>query len=258
MNLRLSIPVYVDHHRDESGKTRFRARPLFATQWSEDETDVREDRALKRLGEILRKRLNEEMLSPNHGGLLPWTFSPAVSGQSVRLRIELRRQSFEGSFYVAVFEGAGRRLVLLPRGGGLTLEWPSGTRLEDELRRVLTEHLRKLEKEDETDFDPKPWLAGSQPHLSHISVVLSGGQRLPSPASRKLALGQEEPMNGGRELRKVGRCLEQLYPNDLQRALLREAEVKELLSWFGQRKSHVPMVLLVGPSKAGKTALIHE
>jgi ATP-dependent Clp protease ATP-binding subunit ClpC len=258
MNLRLSIPVYVDHHRDESGKTRFRARPLFATQWSEDETDVREDRALKRLGEILRKRLNEEMLSPNHGGLLPWTFSPVVSGQSVRLRIELRRQSFEGSFYVTVFEGAGRRLVLLPRGGGLTFEWPSGTRLEDELRRVLTEHLRKLEKEDETDFDPKPWLAGSQPHLSHISVVLSGGQRLPSPASRKLALGQEEPMNGGRELRKVGRCLEQLYPNDLQRALLREAEVKELLSWFGQRKSHVPMVLLVGPSKAGKTALIHE
>ena len=258
MNLRLSIPVYVDHHRDESGKTRFRARPLFAPQWSEDETDVREDRALKRLGDTLRKSLNDEMLLPNHSGLLPWTFSPAASGQSVRLRIELRRQSFEGSFYVAVFEGASRRLALLPRGGGLTFEWPSGTRLEDELRRVLTEHLRKLEKEDETDFDPKPWLTGSQPHLTHISVVLSGSQRLPAPLSRRLSLGQEVAMNGGQELRKVGRCLDQLYPHDLQRALLRETEVKELLSWFSQRKSHTPMVLLVGRSKAGKTALIHE
>lgn len=257
MNLRLSIPVYVDHHREEGAKARFRVRPLFMPFGNGDETDAREDRALKRLSNNISRNLAENKTSPDHRELLPWTFSPPANGQNIRLRIELRRQSFEGSFYVAVFEGVGCRLAVLPRGG-LTFEWSPGTRLEDELKRVLTEHLRKLEKDNETEFDPKEWLSGTQPHLTHISVVLAGNQRLPAKSSRRLSLGDDTPMDGARELRKVGRCLDALYPHDLQHALLREDEVGELLSWFGQRKSTTPMVLLVGRSKSGKTALIHE
>ncbi|TDU70834.1 ATP-dependent Clp protease ATP-binding subunit ClpA [Prosthecobacter fusiformis] len=258
MNLRLSIPVYADHHREEGEKARFRVRPLFMPSWTRDETDVREDRALQRLASAITKNLAEEKTSPDHRELLPWTFSPPATGQNIRLRIELRRQSFEGNFYVAVFEGAGCRQAVLPRGGGLSFECTPGTHLEDELKRVLTEHLRKLEKENEADFDPKEWLSGSQPHLTHVSVVLPGRQALPAAPSRKLSLGDDTPMDGGKELRKVGRCLDALYPNDLHHALLRENEVGELLSWFTQRKATTPMVLLVGRSKAGKTALIHE
>jgi ATP-dependent Clp protease ATP-binding subunit ClpC len=257
MTLRLTIPVYVDHQRDKGGKARFRVQPLFVTDSGLEESDPREDRAMTRLGEKLRRRLAELMTSENHHALLPWTFCPAVSGHSLRLRIELRQKSFEGGFFVAVFEGAGRRLALLPCGG-LSFEWPAGAQLEAETRRVLTTHLRKLEKDADDDFDPKEWLCGSQPHLSHLTLTLSGNQRIASKKPAFLSLGQEESMDGAKELQKTARCLNSLYPQDLHHALLREDEMRALMAWFGSRTTHPPMVLLVGRPKSGKTALIHE
>ncbi len=257
MTLRLTIPVFVDHHRDEGGKARFRVKPLLVTDCGLEESDPREDRAMARLGEKLRRRLLELLAAENHRALLPWTFCPAVSGHSLRLRIELRQRSVEGGFFVAVFEGAGRRIALLPRGG-LSFEWPPGTQLEVETRRVLTEHLRRLEKDADDDFDAAEWLGGSQPHLTHLALTLSGNQRITSKKPTFLSLGQEQPMDGAKELQKVGRCLNSLYPHDLSRALLREDEGRELMSWFGRKTAHPPMVLLVGRPKSGKTALIHE
>ena len=46
--------------------------------------------------------------------------------------------------------------------------------------------------------------------------------------SRFLALGADAPADGATELRRVGRCLDRLYPDDLDRTQLREAELEEL------------------------------
>lgn len=259
MNRKLSIPVYVDHHREPGGQARFRVRPLLpplCAHW--EETDPQEDRALKRLEDRLQRHLAELVTKPDHRSLLTWSFSPEVTGHSVRLRLELRRHSYEAQFFVAVFDSGERRLAVLPRGEGLTFLWPAGTRLEDALQRVLTEHFRKLEKESEEVVDLEPWSSGSQPHVSHVNVVVPGNQRVAAEKTRHVALGQEEPMDGQKELYRVGRSLDRQYPQELQRALLRETELTELAGWFSRKTAHVPMVVLVGPPKVGKTALIHE
>jgi ATP-dependent Clp protease ATP-binding subunit ClpA len=69
-------------------------------------------------------------------------------------------------------------------------------------------------------------------------------------------LGSQETMDGEEELHKVGRCLNQLYPDDLDRVQLREREVAELSRLLaGDDKRSV---LLLGPRQVGKTAIIHE
>ncbi len=255
MSLRLAIPVYVDHQRGGGGKSRFRVRPLFVTDCDIEEGDAREDRALTRLGDRLRRHLQEHVTAPDHRELLPWTFAPELRAHTMRLRVELRHSSMEGSFFVVSFEGAGRRVVLLPCGG-LSFEWPQGAQLEGETRRVLTEHLRRLEKDD--DLKPDEWMCGSQPHIAHLALTLPGAQRIARKKPGLVALGQDEPMDGAEELQKAGRCLNRLHPHDLQRALLREDEAQELTACFGRKGAQPAMVVLVGPSKVGKTALIHE
>src|SRR5205823_2931526 len=68
--------------------------------------------------------------------------------------------------------------------------------------------------------------------------------------------GDEENLDGERELFRVARCLDQLYPDDLDRVLLRDQEIDELTRLL-QAPDRRP-VLLLGPSLVGKTALLHE
>ncbi|RBP45983.1 ATP-dependent Clp protease ATP-binding subunit ClpA [Roseimicrobium gellanilyticum] len=258
MKFTLTIPVCVDHYRDAHGITRFRARPVFAAAGAfKDEMDLREDRALAQLGGRLGRLLLETTVSPDHRDLLPWSFCPPTTSHLLKLRIELKKRSVDGAFFAVVFENAGRRLVHLSRGG-LSFEWPSGTQLRDVATRILTAHFRQLEKEAEDAFDPSDWFSGGQPHVVHLPVALTGNQRLPIPGSRHASYIDDTPMDGERELHKVGRCLDRLYPQDLQRALLREAEVAQLWASFRRISVRTPMVVLVGRPKAGKTAIIHE
>src|SRR5262249_21780589 len=72
----------------------------------------------------------------------------------------------------------------------------------------------------------------------------------------RMFLGPRQNIDGERELFRVGRCLDHLYPDDLDRVVLRDREVKELLSLL-QSPDRRP-VLLVGPALVGITALLHE
>src|SRR5262249_60754346 len=71
-----------------------------------------------------------------------------------------------------------------------------------------------------------------------------------------LILGNEQPPDGAEELRRVGRCLDWLYPDELDRVTLREPEMKEFTRLLDDGESRP--VLLIGPRQVGKTALIHE
>src|SRR5262249_19925991 len=63
-------------------------------------------------------------------------------------------------------------------------------------------------------------------------------------------------MDGEWELQSVGRCLNELYPDDLNRAIGRDTEVNELARLL--RAQDLRPILLVGPPMSGKTAIIHE
>ncbi|QIF03216.1 AAA family ATPase [Roseimicrobium sp. ORNL1] len=258
MKLTLTIPVCVDHHRDDQGISRFRVRPVFTPDGDfDDERDIREDRALSRLRDRMHPALLEQAVAPNHRELLWWSFCPPMTAHALRLRIELKKRAVEGTFFAVVFESSGRRLAHLPRGG-LSFEWPTGTQLRDVASNAITAHFRQLERDTEDSLDADPWFCGSQPHLAHLPVVLTGNQRLPKPKTRFISFADDEPMDGDHELQKVGRCLDRLYPHDLHHALLRETEVNQLWASFRRISMRAPMVVLVGRPKSGKTAIIHE
>src|SRR5262249_741780 len=63
-------------------------------------------------------------------------------------------------------------------------------------------------------------------------------------------------MDGEWELQSVGRCLNELYPDDLNRAIGRDTEVNELARLL--RAQDLRPVLLVGPPMSGKTTIIEE
>ena len=69
-------------------------------------------------------------------------------------------------------------------------------------------------------------------------------------------LGDEAPVDGAAELRRVGRCLDWQYPDELDRVVLRDAELAELTRLLDADERRP--VLLLGPRQVGKTALLHE
>src|SRR5207344_3157647 len=71
-----------------------------------------------------------------------------------------------------------------------------------------------------------------------------------------LSLGSDAPADGASELQRVGRCLDWLYPDELERALLRDKEVEELFTLLAA--SDRRPILLVGPRQVGKTTILHE
>jgi ATP-dependent Clp protease ATP-binding subunit ClpA len=69
-------------------------------------------------------------------------------------------------------------------------------------------------------------------------------------------VGGNEPADGAAELRRVGRCLDWLYPDELERAVLREPETAELERLLDSHERRP--ILLVGPRQVGKTAILQE
>jgi ATP-dependent Clp protease ATP-binding subunit ClpA len=77
-----------------------------------------------------------------------------------------------------------------------------------------------------------------------------------APKFKFLSLGDDSPVDGAAELQRVGRCLDWLYPDELERAVLRDAEVKELFELLAAHDRRP--ILLVGQRQAGKTTVLHE
>ena len=154
------------------------------------------------------------------------------------------------------FRHLGKRLAFTPAVPGLWFEVGRNADLKTRARDVLTDYWRTRERDDEdaqpeaTSLAGKAWVQTLE--LSPHPAVLKPKQ----PKFKFLSLGDDSPTDGGTELHRVGRCLDWLYPDELDRAHLRDAEVRELADLLaaGDRRP----VLLVGPRQAGKTTIVHE
>jgi hypothetical protein len=99
----------------------------------------------------------------------------------------------------------------------------------DRAREVVIDHLDELQKEMEDFKPPEALTTARRQWISTLEVdVRLEPQFEPVKENFFAQLGAAEKMSGRNELHKVGRCLEALYPDELDRAVLREAEVKEL------------------------------
>jgi ATP-dependent Clp protease ATP-binding subunit ClpA len=250
MNFR--IPIYVFQH-----KSGFTARPLFNSGL--ERSDANLNRLLTRLTRDLVSHLEKLGREKRHDHLAAWAFSPRVTGHRVSLEIELRRRVARAKYLVVAFDHMNRRLAFTPSVPDRWFEVTRGEPLEQRAGVVLAEYWRQVERDAEDDEDVRPettTLSGKAwVQVLDLSVNVPGAIPKPPPVNF-LMLGANESGDGAAELRRVGRCLDWLYPDELERAILREREVTELERLLGGNDRRP--VLLSGPRMAGKTAVVHE
>ncbi len=247
----ITFPLYV-----RSADGQFHVRPLFS-EWPNARGE-RLERALQRLTRDLREMLHFMGAELRHDRLASFSFNPEVDYHRLDIQIELRRRVARSRFLFVVFEALGRRVAFTPSLPDLWFEVNKGQNLHGRANEVLSEHFRTREKEDGTDFVKPEQLALSGNAWIHpLELEINPNPKLPSEDdSMHMFLGSREKLDGERELFRIGRCLDHLYPDDLERVLLRDREINDLssiLNSVDQRPA-----LLVGPAQVGKTALIHE
>lgn len=254
MNIR--VPIFVEQ-RDVPDTPRpvFIVRPLLCPAPQRHGEEL--NRALTKLAQDLRKLLDGLARQPKQEFLAQWTFSPTIQEQRLSFSILLRRQTARVSLLVCAFEALGRRIAFIPQVPALWFDVPRGDRLRDRAIEMATEHFAKLEREDDEFVIPPQLSQSMRAFVTAIELDVHPAPKLPKKEENLFAfLGPQGAPDGRDELHKVGRCLDWMYPDDLERAVLREPEVEELLARLGDADKRP--VLLLGPQKAGKTAIIHE
>jgi len=161
------------------------------------------------------------------------------------------------NYYFVQFQILERTIVYIPKIPQLWFELSDGDDLQETATRVLQAHFREAEREAEHDFQPEAFAIAGESWVSWADLDVRVDPISEEELEKEmLALFSNSQMDGANELHKVGRCLDTLFPDDLDRALLREEQVAELdrlLQHFSRRP-----ILLVGPRSVGKTNLVHE
>lgn len=255
--MNLALPVYVEEHKVPGQPApQFLLRPLFFTAPHESGPVL--STVLAKLAREIRKRLDALADAPRHDELIPWTFAPDLAQTPVKFTLQLRRQTAECRLLVVSFEAFDRRIGFIPALGDLFFEINRGQNVTTRAREVITEHFRQIEKDEGDDFVlPRRLATPTRAFVTTLQLDIHPRPRLKS-ADRDgfMALLSHEKLDGRQELQKVGRCLDWFYPDQLERAVLREREVEELLALLGPGDRRP--VLLLGPRRCGKTTIIHE
>jgi ATP-dependent Clp protease ATP-binding subunit ClpC len=250
--MRFRLPIFIA----QSG-TSYAARPLFFA--NPERSDENLNRLLTKLSGDIVGAIETTARDDRQDDVAKWAFAPTITQQRLQIPINLRRRTVKGRFLFVSFRHLGRKLAFSPSLPDLWFEVARGERLETRAEAVFTEHWRKVERDAEGPDQVNP-VADALKGKAWVQVIDLSAQ-VPAvlkqpPKFSFLALGGGEQADGASELRRVGRCLDWLYPDELDRAVLRDAEVAELQRLLESRERRP--VLLVGPRQVGKSAVLHE
>lgn len=232
------------------------ARPLFTLQPVEQGAGLQ--RALNKLAQSLREQFESLGAEARHDEIARFTFSPFLSTKMLNFRLFLSKKSFDCKYLFVIFDAFDRKIAYTPNVPEIWFEIGRGEDLRQRAEEVLTEHFKSLERRDGKDSqNPSALSFPAKAFVTTLDVNFYPPQKYQPPADDFFAmLGGEQELDGGRELRRVGRCLDWLYPDDLERAVGREKEAEELTKLL-ESKDKRPVVV-VGKNQVGKTNLIHE
>jgi len=256
--MKFDVPVYIRETRDfDTQALAYEVSPLFVD--GPVQRNTRLSRAITKLARDVRIILYRTMLHGDSAAAAPWSFSPDLEEHRYQLPIELRRRTVRCVMLVVAFRALDRRVAFSPGLPELWFEVPKGKALRERSIEVYTHHFREEEKKHHGEINPEEHsLAGKAWTTTLDLEVPAAAPRQKRRAGAKFAsFGQaEEFLSGALHLHSVGESLDSLYPDELGRAILRENQVKELTGLLDGRDKRP--VLLVGPRKSGKTAIIHE
>jgi ATP-dependent Clp protease ATP-binding subunit ClpA len=254
--MKLTLPLLVqESHRPGSKTPVYSVRPLFFAGPIGRGEHL--SRAMTKLAQEVRKRLDDLGKQLRHDGLLPWTFCPTVEEHHLKAKLVLRRGTADCRALVISFAALERKLAMMPAVPDRWFEVARGAQVLDRAREVLTDHLNQLQKESEQFVVPASLTSGNKQWVSSVDLDIRPKADFAGPADGLLALlGGAGKLSGRAELQKVGRCLDWLYPDELDRTTLRDAEVSELETLLSGNDRRP--VLLLGPPRVGKTAILHD
>jgi len=256
--MNLSIPIYVEEHKiRDDPHPQFRLRPLFFPSPAKVGRQIAT--AMSKLAQAVRGELDALGREPRQERLIPWTFAPPLIETNLKLTLRLRRQTAECRFLVVAFEAFDRRLAFTPAIPELFFEVLRGQDLAARAREVITDHFRRIERDEGDDFELPASLASfSRAWLTTLDLDVHPKPTLKAAtdANALVALFSNKAADGRAELGRVGRCLDWLYPDGLDRVVLRDAEADELTRLLAEPQRRP--ILLLGPRGVGKTALVHE
>ncbi len=255
--MNFTIPIYIDEKR-EAGRSspQFTARPLFFPKPLRRGESLQ--RVQARLAGDLRRTLVELARRWRHDELAEWAHCPEFEEREAKLTLRLKRATLHAPFLLISVKALGRRVAFTPSIPDLCFEVRRGEDLATRAEEVLTHHYRELEKEAENPVQPDRVGLSGRARVVFLELSAPVEKETPRIPKPKFAMfgGDGEELSGAEELERIGRSLHALYPDELDRASFRETEVEEtarLLDSSDRRP-----VLLLGPAKVGKTAILHE
>lgn len=256
--MKIAIPIWIrEEHPDKDGVKHFIVQPLFVPY--QDVKHERLGRAMAQLTRDIRKSLHIRLRGGDTSELIPWTFCPEIEEHRYDLPIELRRRTAQCRLLVLSIRSLNRTLGFTPCVPDIWFEIQRGQTLRGKCIEVLTHHFRELEKKGSDPVRPEQYNIVGKAYTSVLEMDLS----LPAITRRKrrgdetfALLFDRETLSGELELYRTGECLNGLYPDALNRAIMREPEVAELKALL--RAPDRRPVLLIGPRQSGKTTVIHE
>jgi ATP-dependent Clp protease ATP-binding subunit ClpC len=251
-----SIPIFIEERSSGPAKPpTYLVRPLVQAEPMQRAEKL--SRALAKLSNDLHQLLHDLGRQPKHDELARWTFSPLLEDATLELRLGLISGSHRRIFFLVGYPALGRKLFFTPTLPDLHFEVLPNQILADRATAVLTRHFREMER-DGGPVELDRYALTGKARLTTLEVALnpaSLAEKWREP-TRAALFGGQERMDGEVELRKTGRRLNGMYPDDLDRALGRDREVEELARLLASADRRP--VLLVGPRRVGKTTILHE
>ncbi len=258
--MKLRIPIYVELVRQDEGPAEHLARPLFSdAPWCRS-------RFMSRLLQEMTKELGRIVRHLSRQGegraLADLSFCPKLRTKKLNLRLSLRRRTADCRLTFVCFRAMGKQIAFTPDLRDLWFDIPRGHTLADRANEVLTEYWRTREKSEASSFEAEltQFTSRAAGDVLHIEIELPGSRTVhPAPTRTDFAsfLGmQEQAVSGYDELVRVGRCIDWLYPDDLQAATRRDEEVARLVRLLASDDRRP--VAIIGAPRVGKTAIVHE
>ena len=256
--MNISIPLYIEQKQNPNSPPNYIVKPLFFEH--SGFSDEKLPRAINKFIRSLTQTLEivgEDFFQKELSEL---GFSPDIEDQFLRLNLDLGKRTVNANFLFVVFNSLNRRVVFTPSLPNFWFELPRGKNLNDQATSVLNQYFRQQEKKfgtealkpEDISVEKKAWVS-----TIDLDFPLPKPKEKPSAESKTLAtLGSCEEVDGTAELNKIGRCLNWLFPEDLERAIYREKELEELTKLLNLPEKKP--ILIIGPRMVGKTALVHE
>jgi ATP-dependent Clp protease ATP-binding subunit ClpC len=256
--VKITIPLYIEQRKKKGMPPLFAVRALFHRDYAEQNEKL--SKALSRTTGRIRKKLNRLAHGTRHSSLAEWTYCPRMTSTRLTLNLHLRRRSARCRFLFVSFPGPGRTLALTPSLPDLWFDVTKGQGLHDRAHDVLQHHFRTLDREvGGARAQPEHYALQEKERawVDTVEFTITPSYTAPPKTEHPLAgLFGERVLSGDEELDQCGRCISVLFPDELKRATLRDAEV-DALGALLTAPDHRP-VLLVGPAHVGKTTVIHE